>query len=368
MSFNDVIGQEAAKAQVQAWINAERLPHAILVCGPEGTGKRRFALELAKACCCHAGGTDACDACSSCRRVEQLAHPDLHLLVPAAPRSARKAKARDEGGEPEDPRAPVRDFLDGVAAPAGGNISVDLLRRLQDDMGYAPVEAPRRLGLIFNADMMHPAGANALLKVLEEPPRRAAFVLVTAAPERLLPTVLSRCQRLTFRRLRPDEVRAHLTRQGVAGERLELAVRLGAGSLDRAARVADGELDELRDQVEQFLTASIEAQTTRYWELLDPLVAGGDRAAVQQFLTLVGVHLRDLFLLAHDRGDEVALLDRRPVLLALATRLDRGRLEQAAVEVDRANDYLGRNVNLNLVLTDLWRALSGAFTGRQAVC
>lgn len=365
MSFTDVIGQEAAKAQVQAWISAGRLPHAILVCGPEGTGKRRFALELAKTCCCQAGGTDACDTCSSCRRVEQLAHPDLHLLVPAAPRNARKAKARD-GGEPEDPRASIRDFLDGVAGPTAGNISVDLLRRLQDEMGYAPVEAPRRVGLIFNADMMHPAGANALLKVLEEPPRRAAFVLVTAAPERLLPTVLSRCQRLTFRRLRPDEVRRHLAGQGVAGERLELAVRLGAGSLERAARVAGGELDELRDQVEQFLTASIDAQTPRYWELLDALVAAADRVAVQQFLALVGVHLRDLFLLACDRGDDIVLLDRRPVLVALAARMDRDRLERAAVEVDRANEYLGRNVNPNLVLTDLWRALSGALTGLQA--
>lgn len=361
MSFAHVIGQEAVKAQARAWMTSDRLPHAILVCGPEGTGKRRFALELAKAACCRSGAAEACDVCSSCRRIEQLSHPDVHVLVPLAPRRSRKEKGREENRPPDEGLVAAREFLgSGTAVPlSGANISVESLRQLQESMGYAPGESLRRVGLILGADCMQPAGANALLKALEEPPRRAIFILVSAAPERLLSTVLSRCQRLAFRRLRPEEVRDYLRAQEIEGERLELAVRLGAGSLDRASRAAAGELDATRAQVERFLQAGVAGEAKGYWETIEELSAPGEKGAVHLFLEMLGVHLRDLFLIDQGREGEISLVDRRASLKALAAALGPARLERAALEVDRAGGYLGRNVHPNLVLVDLWRALGG---------
>ena len=110
----------------------------------------------------------------------------------------------------------------------------------------APTESPRKVGLILAAERMHPAGANSLLKILEEPPPRVVFLLVSAAPERLLPTVLSRCQRLALGVLGEGDLRRALMDEDVVGERLELAMRMGAGSLERAREVAAGDYDETR--------------------------------------------------------------------------------------------------------------------------
>jgi DNA polymerase-3 subunit delta' len=226
-------------------------------------------------------------------------------------------------------------------------------------MSYAPVEAARRIGLIFEGECMHPAGANSLLKILEEPPGNAVFILVSAAPERMLPTMLSRCQRLVLQRLGRSELQAHFRDSGLEPEKIELAVRLGEGSLQRATQVAQGELDELRGQVEAFFSAGVRGEDEGYWALLEELGARSERGRVERFLELCGTYLRDLFLLSYKREGMIAQIDRRGFLEEMCPFFTAERIEGAALEVDRAFDYLSRNVNVQLVLADLWRRLCG---------
>lgn len=355
MSFSQIIGQERAEALATAWLSAGRLPHAILVCGPAGTGKRRFARELAKAILCQQGKGLACDQCVSCHKVEELLHPDLHVLVPLPPN--RGGKSASQGLE--EMRNAAVDYLQQGEAPfhSSANIARDQLRSLQREMSYAPAEGQRRVGLIYEAECMHPAGANSLLKMLEEPSRNAIFILVSSAPERLLPTVLSRCQRLPLQRLSPGVLRAHFSDSGLEPERVELAVRLAGGSLQRAEQVACGELDELRGLVEAFLAAGAGGDDAGYWSLLDELGVRDERGRLERFLELCGVYLRDLFLLAHGLTERMALVDRCAALERLLGCFSLDQLEAAAIEVDRAFDYLTRNVNVHLVLADLWRCL-----------
>lgn len=363
MSFSQIIGQERVKSLATAWLRAGRLPHAILVCGPAGTGKRRFARELAKGILCQQAEGLACDQCVSCHKVEALLHPDLHVLVPLPPN--RRGKSATRG--PEEMRNAVVGYLHQGETPfhSTANIAREQLRTLQREMAYAPVESPRRVGLIYEAECMHPAGANSLLKVLEEPSRNAIFILVSSAPERMLSTVLSRCQRLPLQRLGRDVLLAHLSDSGLEPERIELAVRLAGGSLQRAEQVARGELDELRGRVEAFLTAGIGGADDGYWALLDELGARDERGRLERFLELCGVYLRDLFLLAHGLTERTALVDRRAALEQLLPHFSLDQLEASAVEIDRAFDYLTRNVNVHLVLADLWRCLRSS--QRQAV-
>lgn len=355
MSFEQIIGQERAKSMAQAWIAAGRLPHSILICGPVGVGKRRFALELAKGILCREEGIQACDYCVSCHKVDGLLHPDVHMLLPLPPRRGKKNDARIL----EEMRDAVTDYVqqEDTFFHSTTNIARDHLRLLQREMAYAPVEGHARIGLIFEADCMHPAGANSLLKILEEPPPSAVFILVSAAPERMLSTVLSRCQRLSLRRLNRAELRRYYETTDLEPEQVELAVRLGEGSLQRAGQVARGEVDELRGRVEGFLTAGVRGEDEAYWPLLEELGARSERGRLEQFLALCSAYMRDLFLLAYGRGEEISLVDRRPLLEQLRSQMDVEQIEAIAMEIDRAFDYLSRNVNLNLILVDLWRRL-----------
>jgi len=348
VSLSDLAGQDRARAVAAAWLESGRVPHAILICGAGGTGKRRFALELAKALLCVEPGPYSCDICSSCRRAAALQHPDLHAVLPLPPRRGKREAS------PEALREAVAEYAlaGGQSPPGNANIAIEHLRQLQRELAYAPTESPRKVGLIFAAERMHPAGANSLLKILEEPPPRVVFLLVSAAPERLLPTVLSRCQRLALGALGEGDLRRALMDEDVVGERLELAMRMGAGSLERAREVAAGDYDETRRLVEEFLVGGAERQDEVYWRTLDEL--GGDRGQLERFLHVCGLYLRDLFLLAYGREGSVVQVDRRAWLDPALETIDAAR---AALEIDRAAETLAHNTSPQLVLTDLWRSL-----------
>ena len=346
--FSDLARRDRAGAVATAWLESGRIPHAVLICGAEGTGKRRFALAWAKALLCTGSGPSACNRCPSCRKVASLIHPDLHTALPLPP---RRGKQRLSLG---DLRESVVEYVHdaGAVLPSNANIAVEHLRQLQRELAFAPTESPRKVGLIFAAERMHPAGANSLLKLLEEPPVRAVVVLVSAAPERILPTVLSRCQRMILSPLDAATLRAQLEQEGVSGERLELAVRMGAGSLQQAKDVAAGAFDGTRRLVESFLSGGSEQRDEVYWSVLAEL--GGDRGQLERFLQVCGLYLRDLFLLAHGCDASVVQVDRRPYLENLLEKIDAARV---ALEIDRAAETLGHNANPQLVLTDLWRGL-----------
>ena len=330
--FSDLARRDRAGAVAAAWLESGRIPHAVLICGAEGTGKRRFALAWAKALLCTGSGPFACNRCPSCHKVASLIHPDLHTALPLPPRRGKQRLSL------ADLRDSVAEYVHdaGAALPSNANIAVEHLRQLQRELAFAPTESPRKVGLIFAAERMHPAGANSLLKLLEEPPARAVVALVSAAPERLLPTVLSRCQRMILSPLDAATLRAQLKQEGVSGERLELAVRMGAGSLQQAKEVAAGAFDGTRQLVESFLEGGSEQRDEVYWSVLEEL--GGDRGQLERFLQVCDLYLRDLFLLAHGRDASIVQVDRRPYLENLLEKIDAAR---AALEIDRAAETLG---------------------------
>ena len=191
----------------------ERLPHAILVRGPEGIGKLAFATALAQALLCERPGSlgEACGKCPACAWLAQGSHPDFRLVAPARP-----AETAEEGeGKEREKKASLQ-------------IDVDQVRELEDFLHLTSHRGVARVVLIHPAEALNIHAANALLKNLEEPPPQTWFLLVAHRWNQILPTIRSRCQNLSLPLPEAGPALEWLRAQGLAKPELALAQAGGA--------------------------------------------------------------------------------------------------------------------------------------------
>ena len=357
MSLIPVVGQEDVQIQLRTWLQGKRVPHAVLLSGPIGSGKRRLALNLAAALNCGGGVETACGECVSCRQTAILQHPDVHVLLPLM-RKGRKEETQIQN----DLRTAAAEYIGQkyTQVQTNANIPLDYIRLVQREMAFAPTQGRRKICLIFAADSMHPAGANALLKILEEPPSYVVFVLVSSYPVRILPTIRSRCQRLNLKRLSRETLQHQLEQHGFSGERLTVATRLGEGSMEQALIAGEENFDKRRLQVEQFLLAGLKGEDGVYAELLEDLDVRQDRGNLERFIKLCMSYLRDLFLLQQGRQEVTTHVDRVEVLHRLEELMMPDQLESYSEEMDQALTRIRQNINPQLVLVDVWRLLRRA--------
>ncbi len=206
----EVVGQEPITQTLCNALGSGRISHAYLFCGPRGTGKTSTARILAKAInCLTKGKGEPCNTCSMCQAI---------------------AEAR---------------AIDIIEIDAASNTGVDDIRSLREKVNYAPNQARYKVYIIDEVHMLSNNASNALLKTLEEPPPHVIFVLATTEPHKLLPTILSRCQRFDFRRLSQTDVvskLSHICRtEGIhiEPEALRLIARAATGSLRDAENLLE---------------------------------------------------------------------------------------------------------------------------------
>ena len=320
----------------------ESVPPSLIFAGPAGVGKRLVAIATAQALNCletrraqnpSAANLDfvefdACGACAACSRIARGIHPDVPIL------------------EPGD----------------NGSIKVDAVRDLVERSAYRPFEGRRRVVIIDDADALVPHAQNALLKTLEEPPPASMFILVSARPDVLLPTVRSRCPRLRFRPLGPDDVAAALVRRGKSDAEARAIAANADGSIGRALEASADAILGARDVAVRVLSqaAASEAPVRRIEsakELLAKTGPGGgtEREQLATHLRAMASLLRDVALLAAgaDRG-ALANPDVEPELGRLSMfQGERG--VRAFGAVDRALLALDRNAGVKVVAD--WLAL-----------
>lgn len=227
-NFDELVGQEAIKQTLENSLKIQKISHAYLFSGPRGTGKTSVARLFAKALNCEKGNGEICNECPNCCAINEGSHPDV------------------------------------IEIDAASNSGVDEVRELIEKVKYAPIQGKYKVYIIDEVHMMTNSAFNALLKTLEEPPSYVVFILCTTEPYKLLPTILSRCQRYEFKKITDAELRKLITHvlkeEGVSAtnDAINLIVELANGGardslslLDQVISYAGSNIEE-EDVIKMF--------------------------------------------------------------------------------------------------------------------
>ncbi len=372
-TFDDLVGQEHVTRTLKNAVEQNRLAHAYLFVGPRGIGKTSTARILAKALnCIHGPTVTPCGVCDSCKEIA--------------------------GGN----------SLDVLEIDGASNNGVEQVRELRDNVRYAPVKGKYKIYVIDEVHMLTSQAFNALLKTLEEPPEHVKFIFATTEPQKVLPTILSRCQRFDLHRIPTNLIAQHL--QFIAGkEKITLepaAAHAIARGADGGLRDAESMLDQLvafcgetiaendvldvfgftsEQTVAEFTEKILRGQTSEALGLLDEQSAAGK--GMMKLMSDLIAHLRDLLVfkvkpdaladeaapeLQSSLGEEAALIETDRLLELIEQFAEaEGRMKWAPnkklhfeVAVIKAIQTLGQ-VTLTEVIDNLAALRGGALPAAE---
>ena len=333
MGFEGILGQERAVAQLRKALRSDRLAHAYLFHGPNGTGKKLAALQFTKALYCPSVTTDACDACAVCHKIANRNHPDVLLI-----------------------------------GPEGVSIRIEAIRMIQNRLSYKPYESNRTTIIIDGCELLTLPASHALLKTLEEPPGNALLLLLTGRKETLPLTIISRCQLLPFQPLAPQHIATILSQRGVDAETARAAASLVEGSLDAFAETEPAQILAKRQAASALLSDALSAKDPGLFSKARQFA--GKREQCEELLRWLELLCRDMVVLKVAPAAPLHNQDVRADLNELARPLTHERLLDTCDLIEQLRHYLAMNVNPQLVferlLVHLQQTLSDTVVARPA--
>lgn len=375
-----LIGHEDVRTALGSAVQREDLPGSLLLHGPPGIGKQRIALWLAqRLLCAQSNLQEPCGACRSCHLATRLEHPDLHWFFPLPrPKSAgadRLADALEEARAAELSARREQAYRPLLPGELSGIYLAQVLTLRR--MAIArPAMGSRKVFVIGDAEQLVPQeasteAANALLKVLEEPPPDTVFILTSNDADELLPTIKSRVLPIRVRPLPQRVVADVLQRElNVAPDKAMMVARIAEGSLGRAlaflpADDEPGPLEALRQQARELLDAAVAPQPTGRLALALATSPAGARGVFSDTLDFLALWVRDLAATADGARDMVVNADSTAHLEKLAGSLKSAGpgAADALRSIDLARGLTRSNINPQLILANLLREIGEALAG-----
>ncbi|MEM6297376.1 MAG: DNA polymerase III subunit delta' [Bacteroidota bacterium] len=372
MQFEQVLGLDATKKRLLDAVERNQVAHAMLFVGQAGGG----ALALARAYatllnCQNPTSEGACGKCASCIQNRKLAHPDLHFVYPLAKTTQTKHR--------EDALKLWREFLLQHPYPAlsawaeaigsenkAFNIAVAESRQIIRDLSLKAYMGKYKVLIIWLPEYMNPSASNAILKVLEEPPERTVFLLVTEEPDKLLPTILSRCQPLRIPAFSEGEVSEYLKEaERISPEKASQVATLVNGNIPEAIRIAHEIQDDSHEVFADWMRKCFQHDYTGMTELMEKFQKSGKEA--QRNLLLYASTIFREALVWKISGGKLNRLEAGTLAFVekFSTVITSQNVEPMTKAIDDGLFYLERNANPKILFLNLSIELAERLKPRQ---
>ena len=369
MQFAAIPGLPETKEKLLNAVKLNHLAHALLFHGPEGSANLTLALALASYLYCEQKSeTDSCGTCGSCQRMNKLILPDLNFAFPVVA-SSKEEDGEEEGkDEKSDLLGNWRKFV--LGQPYGNvhdfiyfngfekkqlNITKAAARKMIQTLSLMSFEGGYKIMLIWAPEYLHPSAANALLKIIEEPPAKTLFLLVTSQADQLLTTILSRTQKILVRAFTDEEVSSHLVDSELCDSKAAAQIAMLAdGNLRAAYRL----IDQVEDQTVRQLRDWFRLCATKNLKELFLLSEDFHKAdkESQKSLMLAGLNVtREILLKNLDLDHLLRTTDEDRTFINNISKkmLTEEHAEKLYQTFNAAHYHLERNGNAKMIFTDL---------------
>lgn len=362
MFFRDIIGQQPIKERLINSVRDNRISHAQLCFGPDGSGTLPMAFAYARYVHCTARGeNDACGTCPSCQKYDKLVHPDLHLVYPIALSKDLRVSATviKEFRESilENNYLTLDDWFGKIEAEnkqpvIGTEESVEILKKLS----LTTFEGEYKIMIIWMAEKMNVTAANKLLKILEEPPDKTLFLLVTEAEDQLLRTIVSRTQLVKLSRLSDDDIHSALkVRFSLSDDDAARITFQADGSFAAATRlVTTDEQAVFNLQVfQKWMRACLKFNMSGVLEAVDDFATAG-RERQKQFLAYALEMIRESLLVNYADQSLVRIAgDEKNFVSKFSPFVHAANAYRFMNEVNLALQHIERNGSAKIIFMDL---------------
>ena len=361
---------------IRSWEKG-KLPHALLFHGPAGSGKEGHAVELAALLNCTAPrDEEPCGSCSSCKKTKSFQHGSVKLILPI-PRG--KIKSSDDPVTNAFSDYVLKEYLDmlkekeadpyySIRVPGANTILINSIRELKHDMSLSTVNNEWRVILIFQAEKLcipSPEASHALLKVLEEPPDRTLFILVSSQPRAILDTIHSRCQSIYFPPISTDILQKLLQESSADPVQALVMARISGGNVRLSQDLMQNSTD-LMEKLYLLLNACFSSNPSIWNKCIDNTarLKTKDISKMEQLFRCAVLFFRDLlYYSAADTDDEIIFKNQINKIDKLSKTYSDADWHSCIQHIEKTQNYISRNGYLPLqmicMILDIQKSLKG---------
>ncbi len=365
--WKNIIGQHHVIENLKSVFLSRKTGHAYLFEGSDGVGKDAVAIEFAKLLNCSdlVNGNEACDKCANCKKISSF-RSEYFKLICALPAS----KSNESDSDPVDKLAGADfdEYMEQIAAKSddpyhkinisdSNNIRINSIRDLVSRIYLSAPSGIVKVFIISEADKMKQEASNAMLKILEEPPKNSVIILTTSKVNSLPQTIIGRCQRVHFEALLEKDIAEKLlTDGGYTEKQVNLAARLCFGSYSRAIELLQMGIEELRNTALEYLVSLLKNDPATVISICRNISSKNDKEKTRQFLFFLNIWIRDLIRVRAAGEAEPDLLtnyDLADRLEKLNSNFPDSDIFSIVLQLEEAEKLIGQNVQLTLILVNL---------------